>query len=215
MFGTTKLKEKNRKLEYELEDAKSFIKELKKEIRNFDKKLEQKDLDLAEKLEKRDYADRKVQRQRDEEIEGLEKDIDDLTNEKQETVEKLEATIETLQQQVEAAQELKKRSIELDNRETVIEAQEVNAKNFKTKLVEAKAEGEKVAEDRFRAGYADGLADGLRKAHEITAEDRRAGMQIAALAAASHQPDATKQIAAAIAKDVARALPSGSTSRKK
>lgn len=102
-----------------------------------------------------------------------------------------------------------KKQIELDSRQATIEANEQSVKDREKDFETA---GKKIAEiekRNYESGYQDGVADGLRKVHEITAEDRRMVMQVAALSAASHSDGATQEIAKEIVKGFNRALPSG------
>lgn len=154
--------------------------------------------EYAEKNEERDIKERQTKRRSE-----TEKTILD------ETIANMGRQLRSLGTLVDSKTSLEVRDLELNNRESILETREENAENLAKRVKEARENGEEFAEKKYQSGYSDGLADGLRKAHEITAEDRKNGMQIAALAAASHQPDATKQIAAAIAKDVTKALPSG------
>lgn len=200
--------EEAEQLSVELSDAREALDQEKENSKKLQKQLKKMQQDNDERVEDLTHA-------HDRAFKKLNEETGDQLAESAKKVKDLQRQVYNLQTLVGEKTDLETLSLELDNREAVLDAKEANADNFSAKLKEARDEGKEIAEDRYKSGYSDGLADGLRKAHEITAEDRRNGMQIAALAAASHQPDATKQIAQAIAKDVARALPSGSKSNGK
>lgn len=128
---------------------------------------------------------------------------------------KKDESIEVLQEQIKVMEALENNrveqqvtKIELDARDTILDAREAQYDSFEEELKTAKTEAEKLGEERYKTGYSDGLADGLRKIHEITAEDRKQAMQIAALAASSHTPEAASLVAEGIRSDM-MALPTG------
>lgn len=91
---------------------------------------------------------------------------------------------------------------ELATRETVLEAKETQFDTFQEELKKANDDSVVRAEKEYKTGYSDGLADGIRKVHEITAEDRKQAMQVAALAASSHTPAAAEKVADGIRSDM-------------
>lgn len=108
--------------------------------------------------------------------------------------------------------ELEKRSLVLEQREAMLKVKEESFKLLETENANVKKLVEKSRDEGYKSGYGDGVADGLRKGAEISADDRKMMSQIAALAAASHSTDASKEIGAAVAgtiKDLNRALPAG------
>lgn len=106
-----------------------------------------------------------------------------------------------------------KEKLALDLREEIVKVKEENFKGIAKALAEADEKAELTREEGFKKGYADGLADGLREATKITAEDRKMAMQIAAIAASSHTPDAATEIAKKMLGDVTNALPQGKKSK--
>lgn len=194
-------------------------KELKSEVSNLEYDLEQarKERDnLQDTIDRFNRDKQLAQRKHDDRIEDKDHELQlaqkanvRAVEEKKAEINLLKNRIEVLEDLVEDSNDLQRKEVELEAREAILEASEATVDTFDAKLAEERQKAVELGDTKYKGGYADGLADGLRKAHEITAEDRRQSNQIAALAAASHQPDATKQIAAAIAKDVARALPSG------
>lgn len=89
-----------------------------------------------------------------------------------------------------------KREELLDNREVALDERE--------KRIDDKEEG------RYKAGYADGVADGVRKINEITAQDRENAMKVAMVAAASHStPEVIREL-----NDGAKSLTEGTSNSK-
>lgn len=145
----------------------------------------------------------------------------DLAEIEEKLAAKYEAEVRKIQRQhakekdeLQALRELKldatkqaKRAVELETSEALMEAKKGEFEQMVRELVNAHERAETAREEGRKLGYADGVSDGLREATKITAEDRKMMGQIAALAASSHQGDASKQIADAIAKDIHRALP--------
>lgn len=139
----------------------------------------------------------------------LEERRDELTvknREHQRALTKKDARISELEEQLEVLEALENKrkeqsvqTIELANRETLLAAREKQYKSFETEIKRVKEEAKNEADAVAQQFYADGLADGLRKIHEITAEDRKMSMQVALVAASSHTPGAAKKIAASVA----------------
>ena len=141
------------------EKQKVQIKDLKKAVAN-------RDDQIAELKENHELALKKKNR----EIERLEAEVDVYENDREEARELIKTTIKNEDQA--AALEARKESLD---------AQAATLKDRESKLLDK--------EDRAqKAAYADGLADGLRKAHEITEKDRENAMKIAMVSAASHTP---------------------------
>ena len=103
-------------------------------------------------------------------------------------VESLEAENKALNGLRDDAVATKTLSLELEEREKTVKQKE---DNVKVREDEAELEDSK----KYKSGYEDGVADGLRKGYELTADDRQNMATIAALAAASHSDGATKAIA--------------------
>jgi len=81
---------------------------------------------------------------------------------------------------------LAKKEIDLDYRESVL-AKNEDIQSEKSKELADRAKNiDSEEEANYVKGYADGVADGLRKVHEITAKDRDNLSKIAMVAAASH-----------------------------
>jgi hypothetical protein len=95
-------------------------------------------------------------------------------------------------------------TLELEEREKLVKTQEDNVEKQKVALDDEE-------KGKYRSGYEDGVADGLRKGYDLTAQDRQQMAQIAALAAASHSDGASQTLAKEIAKSITHALPAGAT----
>lgn len=134
---------------------------------------------------------KKAVKNRDSQIETLKEDHNDVVVKKDREIERLQAAVDVFEEDREEARELIKANIKnedqmaaLEARKESLDAQAATLKERESKLLDK--------EDRAqKAAYADGLADGLRKAHEITEKDRENAMKIAMVSAASHTPTET------------------------
>lgn len=132
----------------------------------------------------------KAVKNREANIEELTELHEDELKDKNRKIERLEAEVEVYEEDRENARDLIKAEIKnadqvaaLDSRKESLDEREASIKDREAKLLDK--------EDRAqKASYADGLADGLRKAHEITEKDRENAMKIAMVSAASHTPTA-------------------------
>lgn len=115
--------------------------------------------------------------------------------EKQHELDMLRDRVEILEKYEAEAKDLQVDRLDIESKEKLLEAKQAQFATFDKELKLAKTNGETLGEERYKTGYSDGLADGLRKIHEITAEDRKQAMQVAALAASSHTPDAASKVA--------------------
>lgn len=145
------------------------------------KKGEENQKERVEELEKaltrKDKALGKLQTKYDDYIEFAE---DKFSN--------LETKIEVLEEKRDSVREVVKQTIENEDTAAVLEAKE-EALNAREERLNDRESDLNDAEGRVQKGsYADGLADGLRKAHEITQEDRNNAMKIAMVSASSHTP---------------------------
>lgn len=192
------LEDEKRELQSKLDSAEYEVKELKEKVSRFKRDQELVRRQHDDDLQDLKYEHKRSNRKREEEITDLEAENARLNDQ-----------IEVLQEEAESTAEVTRREIQVEAREAAVEAAEATTETFSKKLNEERDNSKKCGEQRYQAGYADGLADGLRKAHEITAEDRKANQQVALIAAASHSDGATREIAKAISKEVHKALPSG------
>lgn len=143
-------------------------------------------------------AFRNVKRQYTSEIKDLEDALADSQAENKtltKKVKNLEAEIETLNKERADTRELAKQRIELEDRETEIEAVEESLERRAEKLDERESKIGDKEEGQYKTGYADGVADGVRKINEITAQDRENAMKVAMVAAASHStPEVIREL---------------------
>jgi hypothetical protein len=123
---------------------------------------------------------------------------------KQGEIHELEAEIGTYESQIRAAEDKINYYEGLERDEAYIIAEKKRLSNAKDLLAEdekllrsreerltnKRIELEEEENYQFKRGYSDGLADGLRKAHEITAEDRK---MLATIALATNQSEAIKE----------------------
>lgn len=143
-----------------------------------------------------------ISKQRHEELLSYKSEAKQLKRDHKQEVKELTKSIESQEKYLaEARQEIKvleslnndaiatkTLKLKLDEDEKLLKQREENVENKE----EAK-ENEESAQ--YKHGYEDGVADGLRKGYDLTAQDRQNLSSIAALAAASHSDGATKAIA--------------------
>ena len=80
-----------------------------------------------------------------------------------------------------------KKKLRLDKQDAEDMAEELNRKEARLKKRLDRLEAEE--NDEYKKGYSDGLADGLRKAHDITREDRK---YLTMIAMSTNQSEAIK-----------------------
>lgn len=105
------------------------------------------------------------------------------------TREKLgEATvkIDVLEERIEDSRDLARKEIELRDNEAVLSAVKKGLDKRESNIAERLRAVEEEETNKYQEGYADGVADGLRKAHEITEKDRENAIKVAMVAAGSH-----------------------------
>ena len=81
-----------------------------------------------------------------------------------------------------------KQSILNADKEAVLEAKKEALDAKAAQLREKESQINDQEEGSYKKGYADGVADGVRKINEITQKDRDGAMKVAMVAAASHTP---------------------------
>lgn len=127
-------------------------------------------------------------------IEELKKSDERKTKEIEKLKDKLHDTEEALsvyKEEREKVREVVKQGLENDDLKSVLDARK-EALDKREAQLKDEAQELKNEEGRVqKSAYADGLADGLRKAHEITEKDRENAMKIAMVSAASHTPAST------------------------
>lgn len=129
--------------------------------------------------------------------------VKDIHAEHSEIIKKKNRRIATLEAQntvfaEDAANELKvtRRESAVSTRENLVEVREADIEILAGALDAHTEAVDKAKETGHKEGYADGLADGLRKATEITQEDRKLLQQVALVAAASHSDKSVQKLLA-------------------
>lgn len=144
-------------------------KESKKRLEDLEKSVEKKNKEIERIKENAEEADESANRQ----------------------IERLEAKIEVLEEERDDVREVVKKSMENEDLAAVLTAKKEGLDKREAKLKDREAKLADEEDAKSKASYADGLADGLRKAHEITQKDRENAMKVAMVSAASHTPAET------------------------
>jgi hypothetical protein len=107
----------------------------------------------------------------------------------------LQSEIDILNKERKNARDLTAQRIELEDREARLEANEESNQRRIEFLNDLEAKIGDKEEGQYKTGYADGVADGVRKINEITAQDRENAMKVAMVAAASHStPEVIREL---------------------
>lgn len=161
--------------------------------------LEEKTYQRALKSAKRDFKN---------EIEALSDKIDAKKAEVKALTKKnkeLQTEVEVLNDDRDDVREVMKLKVEIDDKEAVLSAMKELQDKREAKLKDRENRLGTEEDKRYKEGYADGVADGVRKINEITAKDRENAMKVAMVAAASHStPEVIKEL-----NNGAKALGSG------
>ena len=96
--------------------------------------------------------------------------------------------LEVYEEERDNVRDVIKQQIHNDDKAAVNDARSETLDAREARIKDELAELEAKTSSVQKSAYADGLADGLRKAHEITATDRENAMKIAMVSAASHTP---------------------------
>lgn len=132
---------------------------------------------------------------KDKEIEKLTETHEDQVDKLNRTVEKLEATVETYEADRDEAREVVKAQMEAEDMKVMLETKKEGLDRREAKLKDREARLGEEEEGEYKRGYTDGMADGVRKISEVTAQDRENAMKVAMVAAASHStPEVVKEL---------------------
>ena len=131
-------------------------------------------------------------------IESLEKGI----KKKEKTIEILDRElgdanlrVEVLEEERDDVRDVVKQQIANADEESSLQAIKDGLDKREAKLKDRAARLEEDEAGEYKKGYADGVADGVRKISEITQEDRNQAMKVAMVAAASHStPEVIKEL---------------------
>jgi len=164
------------------EDLNAALREAEnKAKKTITKRLEEEYADKFEQQEKTIKARNKT-------IQILREQADEAETDNERKIEQLEATIEVLQEDRDNVRDVAKKEMENDDRAALLDAKKEGLDKRAAAIKAREAELDTEEEAKNTSHYADGLADGLRKAHEITQKDRENSMKIAMIAASSHTP---------------------------
>lgn len=103
-------------------------------------------------------------------------------------IEVLEAKVEVLEEEREEVRDVVKQKIDADDQLALLQSKKESIDKRTALLNDREAKIGSKEEGEYKKGYADGVADGVRKINEITQKDRDNAMKVAMVAAASHTP---------------------------
>ena len=117
----------------------------------------------------------------------------------------LQTEVEVLNNDRDDVREVISLRMEIDDKEAALSTMKELQDRREAKLKDRENRLGTEEDKRYKEGYADGVADGVRKINEITAKDRENAMKVAMVAAASHStPEVIKEL-----NDGAKTLGSG------
>lgn len=126
-------------------------------------------------------------------VEKKNKEIELKTEKHQDEVAKLnrnldraQAAVDVLEADRDDVREVLKTKMENEDLAGVLEAKKEVLDAREASLLDREGKLESKEEGRYKVGYADGVADGVRKINEITQKDRDNAMKVAMVSAASH-----------------------------
>lgn len=103
--------------------------------------------------------------------------------------------ISVLEKEREDVRKVEVQRLKNEDKEALLLAEAEIIAGRKKRLDQREAELDNEENKLKKVSFADGMAEGLRKAHDITKEDRKDAMKVAMVAAASHTPlDTVKEI---------------------
>lgn len=114
--------------------------------------------------------------------------LDDRIAHLEEENERKNARIEVLQDERDEVREIAKQQMINEDNLAILESRKATLDERESKLKDQESKLSDKEESNYKKGYADGVADGVRKISEITQEDRNNAMKIAMVSAASHTP---------------------------
>jgi hypothetical protein len=191
-------KQFEKKFSKKLEAEKQRVKSLRKDVTSYKKVIKKQEQAAKDTAEKHEIAVDKLKRRHELELEKKDTKIDGA-----------EAKVGALKERLDGQKKVATQLVDLENRESILAAREQAQGKTADAIKDITKKAEASEEFGYKKGYGDGVADGLREAHKITAEDRRMAMQIAALSAASHTPGAATKLAEKVLNDVTKQLASG------
>jgi hypothetical protein len=128
-------------------------------------------------------------------VECLKKKHNDTEEAKNHVIERLEAKISALEEDRADMLKVEKQSLKNADTAAILEVKKKGLDRREKSLDERENKLADAEETKKMAAYADGLADGLRKAYEITEKDRENALKVAMVSAASHtSPEIMKEL---------------------
>lgn len=128
-------------------------------------------------------------------LEEVQSEAKDTAKDHKKKVKELERTIDEQADELKVLRALKNDAVQVKTSKLKNEEKEKLLKAREEALEEREESLDLEDTKKYKSGYEDGVADGLRKGYELTADDRQNMASIAALAAASHSDGATQKIA--------------------
>lgn len=114
------------------------------------------------------------------------KDLKVSHKELQDKINRLRTQVKVLEEEREEHRDMVLLKLANEDETALLDAQKEQIRKAQERLEESESLLAEAEEGNYKKGYADGIADGLRKVHEITAKDREDAMKIAMVSAASH-----------------------------
>ncbi len=145
-------------------------------------------VELEKGLDKKTKELEKTQEKHSAEVEKLNDNHDLKVSKLNRQLEKANATVEVLEADRDEAREVVAQSMKNDDKAEVLATRKESLDEKEASLKDRENKLESKEEGRYKTGYADGVADGVRKISEITQKDRDNAMKIAMVSAASHTP---------------------------
>jgi chromosome segregation ATPase len=145
---------------------------------------------LEKEKKKLQRSETKAQEELEEAREDHKVELARLKTVNERDVKELKETIKVLEANQNTARDLVQQEIVLKDQQAVLEAEHERLDARETKVKDRESKLTSKEEGRYKEGYADGVADGVRKISEITQKDRDNAMKVAMVAASSHTPAA-------------------------
>lgn len=134
-------------------------------------------------------------KKKNKELENCKEDMEQLEADMTKEILRLRETVEVYEEERDEAREVVKAQIENADTQSSLEALKDGLDAREAKLKDRAARLEEDEAGEYKKGYADGVADGVRKISEITQADRDGAMKVAMVAAASHStPEVIKEL---------------------
>lgn len=114
--------------------------------------------------------------------------VEDLKEDHKAETTRLLSRIRILEQERRDYSELVEEQLRVEDMQAVLQTRQDLLEQRENRVSERESLVEDTENGRYKEGYADGVADGIRKINEITQKDRDNAMKVAMVAASSHTP---------------------------